>query len=48
MQDQPHAALSQPRDGAASLIPGLVWAFRIHSDGVPEMLADRPADSVFP
>ena len=45
MQDQPHAALSPPRDGAArSLpIPGLVWAFRIHSDGIPEMLAvDQP------
>src|SRR6266850_4545069 len=24
-------------------VPGLVWAFRIHSDGVPEMLAiDQP------
>jgi len=43
MQDQLHAALSPPRDGAASPIPGLVWAFRIHSDGVPEMLAvDQP------
>src|SRR5882762_126569 len=45
MQDQPHAALSPPRDGAAcsSPIPGLVWAFRIHSDGAPEPLPiDQP------
>jgi zinc transporter len=43
MQDQPHAVLSPPRDGAAVPIPGLVWAFRIHSDGTPEALPiDQP------
>jgi zinc transporter len=47
MQDQLHAALSLPRDGAAPApVPGLVWAFRIHSDGSPESLAvDRPLPS---
>src|SRR6266446_2809800 len=34
------AARSQPRQAP---IPGPVWAFRIHSDGTPEMLpVDRP------
>jgi zinc transporter len=39
------AATSLPRASDAQIMPGLVWAFRIHADGTPQSLpVDKPIE----
>jgi zinc transporter len=43
MDDIP--ATSLPRTSGAQIMPGLVWAFRVHADGTPQSLdVDKPID----